>query len=97
MKAMSDLERSRRRTGESVSALSGWRRPQRFLEVFEVTPWDTHLRQHDDRLTGAEADIEGRADALATGPSSVDHYFPADDVLIEGSGQDEGQAFPADS
>ena len=30
-----------------------------------------------------------RADALATGPSSVHHYFPADDFPIEGSGQSE--------
>ena len=46
-------------------------------------------RQHGGRLTGAGAAIEGRADALATGPSSVRHYFPADDVPVEGSGQDE--------
>lgn len=88
--AMADLERSRRRTGAS-----DWRLyrdgadPQQFLEVFEVPSWDTHLRQHGGRLTGADAAIEARADALATGPSSVHHYFPADDVPIEGSGQDD--------
>jgi hypothetical protein len=62
---------------------------QRFLEVFEVPSWDTHLRQHGGRLTGPDAAIEARADALATGPSSVHHYFPADDVPIEGNGQDD--------
>jgi MFS family permease len=88
--AMSDLERSRRRTGASE-----WRLyrdgadPQRFLEVFEVPSWDTHLRQHGGRLTGADAAIERQADALATGPSRVHHYFPADAVPIEGSGQDD--------
>jgi MFS family permease len=88
--AMSDLERSRRRTGASE-----WRLyrdgadPQRFLEVFEVPSWDSHLRQHGGRLTGADAAIERQADALATGPSRVHHYFPADAVPIEGSGQDD--------
>ena len=81
--AMADLERSRRRTGAS-----DWRLyrdgadPQQFLEVFEVPSWDTHLRQHGGRLTGADAAIEGRADALATNRSSVHHYFPADDVPV---------------
>ena len=87
--AMSDLERSRRRTGASDWQLyRDGADPQQFLEVFEVPSWDTHLRQHGGRLTGADAAIEARADALATGPSSVNHYFPADDVPIEGSGQD---------
>jgi MFS family permease len=88
--AMSDLERSRRRTGASDWQLyRDGADPKRFLEVFEVPSWDTHLRQHGGRLTGADAAIEGRADALAAGPSSVHHYFPADDVPIEGDGQDE--------
>ena len=46
-------------------------------------------RQHGGRLTGADAAIEARADALASTPSIVHHYFPADDVPSEGSGQDE--------
>jgi MFS family permease len=93
---MSDLERSRRRTGASDWQLyRDGADPQRFLEVFEVPSWDTHLRQHGGRLTGADAAIEERADALATGRSSVHHYFPAEDVPVEGSGQDEAkQAVP---
>jgi hypothetical protein len=88
--AMSDLELSRRRTGASDWQLyRDGADPQRFLEVFEVPSWDTHLRQHGGRLTGADAAIEARADALATGPSSVHHYFPADDVPIDGCGQDD--------
>ena len=90
VRAMSDLERSRRRTGASDWQLyRDGADPQRFLEVFEVPSWDTHLRQHGGRLTGADAAIEGRADALATGPSSVHHYFPADDVPIDGGEEDE--------
>jgi hypothetical protein len=87
--AMSDLERSRRRTGASDWQLyRDGADPQRFLEVFEVPSWDTHQRQHGGRLTGADAAIEARAEALASTPSSVHHYFPADDVPVEGSGQD---------
>ncbi len=85
--AMSDLERSRRRTGASDWQLyRDGADPQQFLEVFDVPSWDTHLRQHGGRLTGADAAIEGRADALATGPSKVHHYFSADDLPVEGDG-----------
>jgi MFS family permease len=79
--AMSDLERSRRSTGASDWQLyRDGADPQQFLEVFEVPSWDTHQRQHDGRLTSADAAIEERADAFATGPPSVHHYFPADDL-----------------
>jgi MFS family permease len=88
--AMSDLERSRRRTGASDWQLyRDGADPQRFLEVFEVPSWDTHLRQHGGRLTGADAAIEARAEALASTPSTVHHYFPADEVPTDGSGQGE--------
>jgi MFS family permease len=88
--AMSDLERSRRRTGASDWQLyRDGADPQRFLEVFEVPSWDTHLRQHGGRLTGADAVTEARAEALASAPSSVHHYFPADDVPVDGSRRDE--------
>jgi MFS family permease len=91
VRVMSDLERSRRRTGASDWQLyRDGADPQRFLEVFEVPSWDTHLRQHGGRLTGADAAIEGRADALASGPSIVHHYFPADDVPVDRSREDEG-------
>jgi hypothetical protein len=88
---MSDLELSRRRTGASDWQLfRDGADPQQFLEVFEVPSWDEHLRQHAGRLTGADAAIEGRADALASSPSSAHHYFPADDVPDGWGDQDEG-------
>ncbi len=84
--AMADLERSRRRTGASDWQLyRDGADPQEFLEVFEVPSWDTHLRQHGGRLTGADAAIEERADALAGGQSIVHHYFLAGDVPAERS------------
>ena len=88
IRAMSDLERSRRRTGAS-----DWRLyrdgadPQQFLEVFELPSWDTHLRQHGGRLTGADAAIERQVDALAAAPSSVHHYFPADESSLKAAGR----------
>jgi len=88
--AMSDLERSRRRTGASDWQLyRDGADPERFLEVFKVPSWDTHLRQHGGRLTGADAAIEKRADALATGPSTVHHYFSTDDFPAKNSVQDD--------
>jgi hypothetical protein len=73
--AMSDLELSRRRTGASDWQLyRDGADPQRFLEVFEVPSWDTHLRQHGGRLTGADAAIEARAEALPHRPSTT--IFP---------------------
>ncbi len=83
--AMEDLERSRRRTGASDWQLyRDGADPQQFLELFEVPSWDTHLRQHGGRLTGADAAIEGRADELASGPADVHHYFLASDVPDDG-------------
>lgn len=88
--AMSDLELSRRRTGASDWQLyRDGADPQQFLEVFEVPSWDTHLRQHGGRLTGADAAIEARAEALTSTPSTVRHYFSADDVPVEGSAREQ--------
>jgi hypothetical protein len=90
VRAMSDLELSRRQTGASDWQLyRDGADPQQFLEVFEVPSWDTHLRQHGGRLTGADAAIEARAEALASTPSSVRHYFSADVVPVEDSGGDQ--------
>ena len=96
--AMSDLERSRRRTGASDWQLyRDGADPQQFLEVFEVPSWDAHLLQHGGRLTGADAAIEARADGLASSPSDVHHYFPADDIPLESGGPDDaGNREPAD-
>ncbi len=97
MEAMEVVERTRRRTGAS-----DWRLyrdgadPTRFVELFEVPSWDAHLRQHGGRLTGSDAAAEDRAEALASAPSVVRHYFPADalpdelgEVEPDGDGPDD--------
>jgi hypothetical protein len=42
-----------------------------------VPSWDEHLRQHRDRLTGADQDVEEQARELAAGPPQVAHLFRA--------------------
>jgi hypothetical protein len=40
-----------------------------------VRSWAEHLRQHGERLTGADQEFEERAIALAEGPPEVQHLF----------------------
>jgi quinol monooxygenase YgiN len=74
--AMEAVRRSRQRTGASRWDLyrDGADR-HRFVETFVVRSWAEHLRQHDERLTGADQALEERANALAEGPPEVKHLF----------------------
>jgi MFS family permease len=71
------LELSRRRTGAS-----NWRLyrdgadTNRFVEQFTVRSWAEHLRQHDDRITGADRDFQEAVRALAE-TNEATHLFPA--------------------
>jgi MFS family permease len=77
--AMEPVGRSRRRTGASGwSVYRDGSRPDRFTEVFTVRSWDEHLRQHGDRLTGADQEFERRALELAEPDPEVEHLFPAE-------------------
>ena len=51
--------------------------PQRFLETFHVPSWEEHLRQHRERLTGTDQDIEREAMMLAAEPPEVAHLLRA--------------------
>ena len=73
------LELSRRRTGAR-----NWRLyrdgadTNRFVEQFTVRSWGEHLRQHEDRITGADRDFQEAVRELAdAGPPEVAHLFPA--------------------
>jgi MFS family permease len=73
------LELSRRRTGAR-----NWRLyrdgadTNRFVEQFTVRSWGEHLRQHDDRITGADRDFQEAVRQLAdAAPPEVTHLFPA--------------------
>ncbi|MDR7274123.1 MFS transporter [Catenuloplanes atrovinosus] len=48
-----------------------------FVEVYLVSSWEEHLRQHTGRLTGADRAAEEHARSLADGPPEVSHLFPA--------------------
>ncbi|GAA2538170.1 MFS transporter [Winogradskya consettensis] len=77
--AMQAVQRSRRRTGASRWGLfrDGEDRAV-FVEVYQVPTWEEHLRQHDERMTGADEDAEAKAVALAQGQPDVTHLLPAD-------------------
>ncbi|MER5910350.1 MFS transporter [Streptomyces sp. NPDC001982] len=75
--AMERVGRSRRRTGamrwdlhcDSTDTDS-------YVEEFLVLSREEHLRQHSDRLTGADRGYEEAAEALVEGPPQVQHLFP---------------------
>ena len=77
LEAIERLGRSRRRTGamrwdiyRDGDSVDG------FTEVFAVRSWGEHLRQHADRLTGADWEFEQRTAALAEDALNVEHLFP---------------------
>ncbi|SDZ35191.1 Predicted arabinose efflux permease, MFS family [Asanoa ishikariensis] len=77
--AMDRVRLSRRRSGAVRWGLfREGEHGDRFVEVYQVASWDEHRRQHDDRLTGADREIEAAARALAVGPPEVTHLLPAD-------------------
>lgn len=76
--AMQRVQASRRRTGATRWYLyRDAAAPQRFVESFLVPSWDEHLRQHRERQTVVDHDIEREAQQLASGPPTVAHLFRA--------------------
>jgi len=49
-----------------------------FEEIYVVSSWDEHLRQHRERLTGADSAYEEEAYSLSDPPPRTWHLFPAD-------------------
>jgi MFS family permease len=70
---MRRLGRARRRTGAALwGVFQDAEDPELFLETFTVTTWHEHLRQHLERGTVADADLEERArEHLAEGSVPV--------------------------
>jgi hypothetical protein len=72
--------RSRRRTGAQRWHLyQDGADPERFVETYVVPTWQEHLRQHGERVTKMDQEIEESARELATqdGPPRVSHLFSA--------------------
>jgi hypothetical protein len=79
LQAMRAVRLSRLRTGAvSWGLYREGESARRFVETFTVASWEEHLRQHDNRQTGADAELERIADALSDPPPVVSHLLPAD-------------------
>ena len=75
--AMQAVGASRRRTGATRwEVYREGAQADGFAEVFAIRSWDEHLRQHSDRLTGADRVFEERALALTLGETPVEHLLP---------------------
>jgi Transmembrane secretion effector len=76
--AMESVRRSRQRSGAQRWGLFlDGEQPDTFVEVYQVPSWDEHLRQHSDRLTGADQEAERRALQFVDGDPAVSHLLPA--------------------
>jgi len=75
--AMGHVGRSRRRTGALRWELfRDGGDPTRFVESYLVGTWAEHLRQHENRLTGADRRFEEQARRYALVEPQVAHLFP---------------------
>jgi MFS family permease len=75
--AMDHVGRSRRRTGALRWELfRDGSDPTKFVESYLVGTWAEHLRQHEDRLTGADRRFEEQARRYARGEPRIAHLFP---------------------
>jgi MFS family permease len=88
--AMRFVGHSRRRTGATRwDVYRDGDSADGFTEVFSVRSWGEHLRQHADRLTGADRESERRVEELTVGDLDVEHLFPPHvyaAVAADGSG-----------
>ncbi len=78
VQAMDLVRRSRMRTGAIRWQLyrdAG--HPHFFVELFVVSTWEEHLRQHSERLTGTDQRYQEAAEALSDAPPIVTHFIPA--------------------
>jgi hypothetical protein len=74
---MNRVRESRFRTGAFEWGLfRNGEEPGLFEEVFFVASWDEHLRQHRERITGADRDFEDIAKSLSTTPPVTRHLLP---------------------
>jgi MFS family permease len=74
--------------------------PQQFVEVYQLATWDEHLRQHDNRFTGADKASEDRATQIADEGPEAQHLVPADTSTHEsgaaGPVEPEAEVVPPD-
>ena len=74
--SMARVRLSRLRTGATQWGLfRDGERPHEFVELFVVTSWDEHLRQHSDRLTGTDAEYLDYARSLSDPEPRTSHLI----------------------
>ena len=79
IRAMSRVRLSRLRTGATEWGLfRNGEQPRTFEEIFVVSSWEEHLRQHRERLTATDLAFEEKAKALSETPPQTWHLLPAD-------------------
>ena len=79
LQAMDGVRESRLRTGAVQWGLfRDGETAHRFVELFVVLSWEEHLRQHRERLTGADRRFEEEAQALSETPPEATHLIATD-------------------
>jgi hypothetical protein len=79
LEAMAAMRPFRLRTGGTQWGLfRNGETPHQFVELFVVPSWEEHLRQHAERLTGADREVQERATALSDPPPQTSHLIAAD-------------------
>jgi MFS family permease len=77
--AMSRVRLSRLRTGATQWGLfRDGEVARQFVELYVVSSWEEHLRQHDDRLTGTDQRYEEEADSFSEGSPDTSHLIAVD-------------------
>lgn len=78
LQAMANVRLSRLRTGATQWGLyRDGETPHRFVELYAVSSWEEHLRQHADRLTATDQQYDAEAQAFS-GPPETSHLIAVD-------------------
>jgi len=79
LEAMVRVRLSRLRTGATQWGLfRDGETPREWVELFVVASWDEHLRQHSDRLTGADTAYLDYARSLSDPEPTTSHLIAAE-------------------
>jgi len=74
--AMARVRLSRLRTGATQWGLfRDGETPHQFVELYVVSSWQEHMRQHADRLTGTDQQYEEEADAISESTVDTSHLI----------------------
>jgi len=76
LQAMARVRLSRLRTGATQWGLfRDGEAPHEFVELYVISSWEEHLRQHADRLTGVDQQYEEEAQGFSERPTDTSHLI----------------------